>query len=46
MALEVSNAPVRRARMRPEYWGNVLLSWKEEMKIKGPPRAMKRYPGM
>ena len=45
-ALEVSKAPVSRARMRPEYCGNVLLSWKDEMKVKGPPRAKNRYPGI
>ena len=42
MALEESKAPVRRARMRPEFRGKVLESWKDDMKTKGPPRARNR----
>lgn len=42
MALDVSKAPVRSARIRPEYCGNVLLSWKDEMNINGPPKARNR----
>lgn len=45
-ALEESKAPVSRARIEPEYWGKVLLSWKDGMNTNGPPRARKRYPGM
>jgi hypothetical protein len=46
MALDVSNAPVKSARISPEYCGNVLLSWNDEMKMNGPPSAMKKYPGI
>lgn len=31
MALEESNAPVRRARMSPLCLGKVLESWKEDI---------------
>jgi hypothetical protein len=30
-ALDASNAPVRRARMKPELRGKALDSWKDEM---------------
>ena len=46
MALDESKAPVSNARMRPECCGNVLESWNDGMKTKGPPRARKRYPGI
>jgi hypothetical protein len=41
-ALLVSKAPVKRARIKPECFGKVLLSWNDGMKMKGPPSARKR----
>jgi hypothetical protein len=37
-----SKAPVKRARISPEWAGKQLESWKEEMNTKGPPSARKR----
>lgn len=41
-ALDASKAPVSMARMKPELRGNALDSWKDEMYVKGPPRARHR----
>jgi hypothetical protein len=41
-ALDASNAPVNADRIRPERKGKVFDSWKDEMKMKGPPRDSSR----
>lgn len=42
MTDEESNAPVSIDRINPELFGKVFESWKEDMKMNGPPRAMSR----
>jgi hypothetical protein len=45
-ALDASNAPVSIDRINPDRVGNVLDSWNDEIKMKGPPSDRKRYPGI
>ena len=43
---EASKLPVRMERTWPLFRGNALDNCMELMKRKGPPRPMKKYPGI
>lgn len=45
-ALDASKAPVKDESISPERAGKVFDRWNDEMKMKGPPRAKKRYPAI